>query len=132
VKLCYQGDRFLPQLSNGSVARRGLIDEHSQLTPAPSTAHGPDLFAQQRALLTPQMQATAPCAIQGCPASGQLSCTLAPWPESAKELRRSSDRRLSVKLVPTFMDRGCHVVSVTDPYGRILGFLDLSRYISSK
>jgi hypothetical protein len=26
--------------------------------------------------------------------------------------------------VPTFEDRGCRVVSVTDPYGRILGFLD--------
>jgi hypothetical protein len=26
--------------------------------------------------------------------------------------------------VPTFEDRGCHVVSVADPYGRILGFLD--------
>jgi hypothetical protein len=24
-------------------------------------------------------------------------------------------------------DRGCHVVSVTDPYGRILGFLDRTR-----
>jgi hypothetical protein len=23
-----------------------------------------------------------------------------------------------------FADRGCHVVSVTDPYGRIIGFLD--------
>jgi hypothetical protein len=23
-----------------------------------------------------------------------------------------------------FVDRGCHVVSVTYPYGRILGFLD--------
>jgi hypothetical protein len=30
---------------------------------------------------------------------------------------------LSAKLVPSFGDRGCHVVSVTDPYGRILGFL---------
>jgi hypothetical protein len=30
---------------------------------------------------------------------------------------------LSAKLVPT-SDRECHVVSVTDPYGRILGFLD--------
>jgi hypothetical protein len=40
----------------------------------------------------------------------------------------SSDRRLSAKLVPTFADRWCHVVSVTDPYGRILGFLDWSRY----
>jgi hypothetical protein len=45
-----------------------------------------------------------------------------PWPESANELYRTSDRRLSAKLVPTFGDRGCHVVSVTDPYGRILWF----------
>jgi hypothetical protein len=45
------------------------------------------------------------------------------WPEFASELYRPSDRRLSAKLVPTFADRGCHVVSVTDPYGRILGFL---------
>jgi CBS-domain-containing membrane protein len=48
--------------------------------------------------------------------------------ESASELYRPSDRRLSAKLVPTFADRGCHLVSVTDPYGRILGFLDRSRY----
>jgi hypothetical protein len=27
-----------------------------------------------------------------------------------------------------FADRGCHVVSVTNPYGRILGFLDRNRY----
>jgi hypothetical protein len=47
-----------------------------------------------------------------------------PWPESASELYRPSDRRLSPKLLPNFADRGCHVVSVTDPYGRILGFLD--------
>jgi hypothetical protein len=26
--------------------------------------------------------------------------------------------------VPTFEERGCHVVSVTDPYSSILGFLD--------
>jgi hypothetical protein len=31
-----------------------------------------------------------------------------------------------------FADRGCYVVSVTDPYGRILGFLDSSRYFSIK
>jgi hypothetical protein len=49
-----------------------------------------------------------------------------------KELYRPSDRRLSAKLVPTFADRRCRVVSVTDPYGRILGFLDRSRYISIK
>jgi CBS-domain-containing membrane protein len=40
-----------------------------------------------------------------------------------------SDRLLSAKLVPTFTDRECHVVSVTDPNGRILGFLDRSLYI---
>jgi hypothetical protein len=40
------------------------------------------------------------------------------------ELYRPSDSRLSVKLVPTFADRMCHVVSVTDPCARILGFLD--------
>jgi hypothetical protein len=31
-----------------------------------------------------------------------------------------------------FADRGWNVVSVTDPYGRILGFLDRSRYFSIK
>jgi hypothetical protein len=51
-----------------------------------------------------------------------------PWPETASELDRPSDRRLSAKLVPTFADRGCHVVNVTDLYGRILGFLELRRY----
>jgi hypothetical protein len=30
-------------------------------------------------------------------------------------------RRLSAQLVRTFADRECHMVSVTDPYGRILG-----------
>jgi CBS-domain-containing membrane protein len=43
-----------------------------------------------------------------------------------------SDRRLSAKWLPTFADRGCHVVSVTDPNGRILGFLGRSRYFSIK
>jgi hypothetical protein len=51
-----------------------------------------------------------------------------PWPEPASELCRPSDGRLSAMLVPTFVDRRCHVVSVMDPYGRILGFLDRSRY----
>jgi hypothetical protein len=32
-------------------------------------------------------------------------------------------------FMPTFVDRGCCVVSTTDPCGRILGFLDRSRYI---
>jgi hypothetical protein len=49
-----------------------------------------------------------------------------------KELRglspRPSGLRLSTKLVPTFADRECRVVSATDPYGRILDFLDRSHY----
>jgi hypothetical protein len=46
----------------------------------------------------------------------------------ACELYRPSHRRLSAKSVATFADRGCCVVSTTDPYGRILGFLGRSRY----
>jgi hypothetical protein len=57
---------------------------------------------------------------------------LTPWSESASELYRPRDRRLSAKRLPTCAHRGCHVVSVTDPYGRILGFLDRSRYFSIK
>jgi hypothetical protein len=55
-----------------------------------------------------------------------------PWSESASELHRPSDRRLSTKWLPTFADRGCHVVRVTDPYGRILEFIDRGRYFSIK
>jgi hypothetical protein len=39
-------------------------------------------------------------------------------------LANYSDRRLSAKLLPTFADRGWHVVSVTDPFSRILDFID--------
>jgi hypothetical protein len=38
-------------------------------------------------------------------------------------LYRPSDRSLLAKLVPTLADRGCRVVSATDPHGRNLGFL---------
>jgi hypothetical protein len=55
-----------------------------------------------------------------------------PWSESASELYRQSDRRLSAKWLPTFADKECHVVSLTDPYGRTLGLLDRSRYFSIK
>jgi hypothetical protein len=43
-----------------------------------------------------------------------------PWSESASELYRASDRHLSAKWLPTFANRGCHVVSVTSlrPYSR--------------
>jgi CBS-domain-containing membrane protein len=50
--------------------------------------------------------------------------------ESASKLYRTNNHRLSANLVPTFADRGCHVVSVMEPYGRILGFLDRSLYLS--
>jgi hypothetical protein len=50
------------------------------------------------------------------------------WPESASELYRPSDRRSSAKLEPIFADRWFHAVSVTNPYGCIIGFLDQSRY----
>jgi CBS-domain-containing membrane protein len=39
-----------------------------------------------------------------------------------------TERPPLVDVVRTFADRGCHVVSVTDAYGRILRFLDRSRY----
>jgi hypothetical protein len=51
-----------------------------------------------------------------------------PWHESMSKLDRLKDRRLSGKLVPTFADRGFHMVSVTDPYRRTCGFLDRSCY----
>jgi hypothetical protein len=56
-----------------------------------------------------------------------------PWSESASELYRLSDRRLSAKRLLTCADRGCHMVSVTDPFRpNSLGFLDRSRYFSIK
>jgi hypothetical protein len=42
----------------------------------------------------------------------------------------TEDRRLLAKLVPTFAVRGRHVVSVTDPYGRILCLLDRPFHIN--
>jgi hypothetical protein len=36
------------------------------------------------------------------------------------------------EVIAKFAYKGCNVVSVTDPYGRILGFLDRSRYFSIK
>jgi hypothetical protein len=45
------------------------------------------------------------------------------------DLATAACRRSDCQL---FADRGCHAVSVTDPYGSILGFLDRSRYFSIK
>jgi hypothetical protein len=50
-------------------------------------------------------------------------------PESMIELYQPSSLRLSAKLVSTFVDRGCHVVSMTDPY---LIFLTGAASVSSK
>jgi hypothetical protein len=36
------------------------------------------------------------------------------------------------EVIAKFADRRCHVVSVTDPYVRILDFLDRRRYFSIK
>jgi hypothetical protein len=48
----------------------------------------------------------------------RLHKKLTPWLYSSNELYRQSDRRLSAKLVPTFADIECRVVSATDPHGR--------------
>jgi hypothetical protein len=47
-------------------------------------------------------------------ADAMLAINKTRWLESASELYRPSDRPLTAKLVPTFADRGCHVVSVAD------------------
>jgi hypothetical protein len=53
---------------------------------------------------------------------------LTPWPEYASGLYWPSNCRLSAKLVSTFANRRCHVVSVTDPNGSILGLDRSSSY----
>jgi hypothetical protein len=62
----------------------------------------------------------------------RINTSKTPWSESASELYRPSDSSLLAKWLPTFADRGCHVVRVTNPHGRILDFLDRSRYFSIK
>jgi hypothetical protein len=62
------------------------------------------------------------------PRSIKKKTNYTPRHESASELYRPSDRRLSEKLEPIFGDRRCHVVRVSDLYRHILGLLDLSRY----
>jgi hypothetical protein len=55
----------------------------------------------------------------------EWNCSLkTPWPQSARELYGPSDRRLSTKSVPTFVDRDYRVVRATDSYGRILEYLE--------
>jgi hypothetical protein len=52
-----------------------------------------------------------------------ITTIITPWPYSASELYRPSDRRLC-----QLADRGCRVVSAADPYDSNLGILDWSRY----
>jgi hypothetical protein len=47
-----------------------------------------------------------------------------PWPGSANDLYRPSDRRLSAKLVSPSADTGVAWSARRIPYGRVLGFLD--------
>jgi hypothetical protein len=68
----------------------------------------------------------------GCKIYSYLLTYLTPWSVSASELYRMSNRHLSAKLMQTFGDRRCQVVSVTDPCGHILGFLDRNRYFFSQ
>jgi hypothetical protein len=98
----------------GSTDWRGslLLEQGRDLSVCPSTAF----------CLAPQT-GEVPCCW-----SLSLPARTGPWPESAGKLYRPRDRRLSEKLVEIFADKGCRVVSVTDPYGRILGFPDRSRY----
>jgi hypothetical protein len=49
-----------------------------------------------------------------------------------RELYRPSFRRLLAKLVPTFADRKCCVVSITDSYGRNLNFYNTAATFSFK
>jgi hypothetical protein len=49
--------------------------------------------------------------------------------DSVRERTIQPERsQLVSEISAKFVDRGCHVFSVTDPYGRILGFLGRSRY----
>jgi hypothetical protein len=47
-----------------------------------------------------------------------------PWPQSASELYRSSDRSLSAKLVTAFVDRRCRVFKRRIPTAVISIFLE--------
>jgi hypothetical protein len=60
----------------------------------------------------------SPCFLDICvsPPNNYFSHKQTPWPESASELYRPSDLRLSTKLVPTSADRGRHVVIAFKSY----------------
>jgi hypothetical protein len=51
---------------------------------------------------------------------------------SVHERTIPSDRHLSAKLMPSFVDRGCRVVSAADPYGYISVFYTGTATFTSK
>jgi hypothetical protein len=72
-----------------------------------------------------------------CGVDGPLNCYRANETQNSQSISMAWLRKQTIpterlphvsKLVPTFVDRGCHVVSILDPYSRILGFLDWSHY----
>jgi hypothetical protein len=51
------------------------------------------------------------------------------WTRTCKKLRGLSlQANYTGEVSAHFAGRGCYVISVPDPYGRILGFLDRSLY----
>jgi hypothetical protein len=61
------------------------------------------------------------------PCKVMMSPTACPLPADEFESSGSIKKRNSASE-PTFADRGCHVVIVSDQYGHTLGFLDRSPY----
>jgi hypothetical protein len=63
------------------------------------------------------------------PYASNLKINWTPWPESASELYRPSHRCLAATFVPNLRIQGVLLVTKTDLYCHILGFLD--RYPSN-
>jgi hypothetical protein len=86
-----------------------------------SGRHGKEKVLTGTRIPTPCPNRYANCALPASPSMILVRKHLSPQ-------ANYTDHSFSAKLVPTFPDKRCFVVSTTDPFGRILGFLDLSRY----
>jgi hypothetical protein len=115
---------------SNTVKHKGNCNGHTLQVPCHSAISVHDILLSNKSL-TSCVQEQSKDLSSSCP-SLLANKKKTPWSESARELYRPGDRHLTMKSLPTFADKGCHVVSVTDPYGRILGFLDRSRYFSIK
>jgi hypothetical protein len=118
--LCMPWQTYFSLLGHSSYIRNKNHEASASPSWEPSICSEVEKF---RAFMTPKTSLRA--------ATGQINSAHTPKTpclEYASELYRPSDRRLSAKLMSTFADRGCCMVSVTDPYGRNLDFLDRSRY----